>query len=101
MKIVMKKFKHFLNNPITADDGYHIGARDAVNIDKYLQETMRDLKGGLFRRAFPPMTISDLADDMYQAWEGRMPKEHTQRICQPDILSHFGIRIADGYIKEE
>lgn len=44
----MSRIAHFMQNPVTGNDGYHLRAADAVEIEKFMNETKRALKGGTF-----------------------------------------------------
>jgi hypothetical protein len=90
---------HYINNPITGDDGYHIRAADAVQIEKFMKGIRKALKGGgLFVKSIKRITREQLVDMLYRAYEGRMPMSDANRICQSDILLHFGLGIVEELV---
>ncbi len=98
----MSRFSYFAQNPIQCQDGYSLKALDAVEIEKFMKGLKKGLNGGsFFIKKLSPMTSQEVAMMLYQAYEGRMPIADATRICQPDILCRFNLRVTnDGYVQE-
>ena len=90
----MSRFSYFIANPVTGDDGYHLKAADAVQIEKFMKGVKKALDGGsFFVRSMPIIPQKKLMQMLYDSYGGKMPFDHASRICQSDILRHFGLKI--------
>lgn len=98
----MSRIVYFMQNPIQASDGFHLRAADAVEVEKFFNRIKKQMRGGGFlQKKLPPTRIDDVANMLYGAFEGRMPMTIATRICQLDVLAHFGLTASsNGFLSE-